>query len=72
MFLEASAMKKTAPLLYNMGLVSYRMQKEDDAAAYLKEALALNPADIKAKTLLKIISSRRANVVSVAPESKAN
>ena len=72
MFIMASEMKKSASLMYNMGLVSYRMQKEDDAAAYLKEALALNPADIKAKTLLKIISSRRANVVSVAPESKAN
>ena len=72
MFIMASEMKKSASLMYNMGLVSYRMQKADDAAAYLKEALALNPADIKAKTLLKIISSRRANVVSVAPESKAN
>lgn len=72
MFIMASEMKKTAPLMYNMGLVSYRMQKDGDAAAYLKKALALNPADIKAKTLLKNILRRQANVVSVAPESKTN
>jgi tetratricopeptide (TPR) repeat protein len=72
MFLEASAMKKTAPLLYNMGLVSYRMQKDEDAAAYLREALALDPADIETKSLLKNILRRQSNVVRVHAESKTH
>ncbi|UCD80273.1 MAG: tetratricopeptide repeat protein, partial [Desulfobacterales bacterium] len=72
MFLIAAEVKKTASLLYNMGLVSHRMQKNDDAAAYLKESLAINPTDINSKSLLKYILGRQMNVVIGDVESKAD
>ena len=72
MFLKASELKKNGPLMYNMALVSHRMQKDDDTAAYLKEALAINPTDIKSKSLLKYILGRQINVVIGDAESKTD
>ena len=70
MFLKASEVKKTATLMYNLGLVSHRMQKDDDAATYLKKSLAMNTTDMKAISLLKYILHHQINAVSLSSESK--
>ncbi len=66
---KALAIKKTGALLYNLGLVSHRFAKNDAAVTYLKESLAMNPANREAKSLLKYILSDRPNAVTAGPES---
>jgi tetratricopeptide (TPR) repeat protein len=66
---KALAIKKTAALLYNLGLVSHRFAKNDDAVSYLRESLAINPANPEAKSLLKYLLSDRLNAVAAGPES---
>jgi tetratricopeptide (TPR) repeat protein len=67
---KALAIKKTGALMYNMGLVSHRFDKNDAAVSYLRESLAINPANREAKALLKYILSERLNAVAAGPESK--
>ncbi|MDB4444444.1 tetratricopeptide repeat protein [bacterium] len=55
MYLEAAKIRKTDGLMYNLGLVSYRMKKNDDAVIYLKKALAINPEKKDAGSLLRHI-----------------
>jgi tetratricopeptide (TPR) repeat protein len=70
LLLKAAELKKTGPLMYNLGLVSHRLKKDEEALAYLKESLAMNPTDMKAKSLLKYILHHRINAVSIDAESK--
>lgn len=57
-------------LMYNLGLISHPFQKDEDAVVYLEESLAINPCDIKARSLLRYNQHRQMNVVRVGAESK--
>jgi tetratricopeptide (TPR) repeat protein len=70
MFLKAAEIKKTASLMYNLGLVSHRMEKEEEALAYLKESLDLDPTDRNAKSLYRYILHHQTDAVRVGAESK--
>ncbi|CAB1062092.1 hypothetical protein D1BOALGB6SA_6868 [Olavius sp. associated proteobacterium Delta 1] len=72
MFLRAAELRKTGSLMYNLGLVSYQLNKNDEARAYLKESLEINPADLKAKSLLKYILHQQMIAVSVSAESNTD
>jgi len=69
-FLKAGELKKTGSLMYNLGLVSHQLNNDEAAIAYLKESLAINPSDMKARSLMKFILHHRINVVRVEEESK--
>jgi tetratricopeptide (TPR) repeat protein len=55
MFLKAAEIKRYASVMYNLGLVSHRMQHEDDAVYYLQQAIALDADAIEARSLLRYI-----------------
>jgi len=59
MFLKAAEIKRYALVMYNLGLLSHRMQNEDDAIYYLQQAIALDADAIDARSLLRYIQSKR-------------
>ena len=59
MFLKALELKRNASVMYNLGLVSHRLQDEDDAIYYLQQAVALDADSIDARSLLRYIQSNR-------------
>jgi tetratricopeptide (TPR) repeat protein len=59
MFLKAAELKRNASVMYNLGLLSHRMQNEDDAIYYLQQAVALDADSIDARSLLRYILSNQ-------------
>lgn len=59
MFLKAVELKQNASVMYNLGLLSHRMQNEEDAIYYLQQAIALDADSINARSLLRYILSNQ-------------
>jgi tetratricopeptide (TPR) repeat protein len=59
MFLKAAEIKRYASVMYNLGLLSHRMQNEEDAIYYLQQAIALDADSIDARSLLRYIQSNQ-------------
>jgi tetratricopeptide (TPR) repeat protein len=55
LYLEAAKFKKTYDLLVHLAAASHAMGQDQEAMQYLREAIAMEPGNLSAKSLLKDI-----------------